>query len=57
MHRLLKNHARELIGPRPYVLVTDAAAAALGIPTDGMSAGDETYDDTPPVPVHVLALA
>ncbi len=56
-HRLLKNHAREVIGPRPYALVTDAAAEALGIPTDGMVAAEEAYDDTPPIPVHILALA
>ncbi len=56
-HRLLKNHARELLGPVPYALVTAAAAAALEIPTDGMIAGQEAYDDTPPIEVHVLSLA
>ena len=57
VHRLLKNHAREAVGPRPYALVTDVAAGALGIPTAGMVAAEETYDDTPPIPVHILALA
>ncbi len=57
VHRLLKNNAREVVGPRPYALVTDAAAGALGIPTDGMVAAAETYDDTPPIQVHILALA
>ena len=56
-HRLLKNHARELVGAVPYALVTAAAAAALEIPTDGMVAGTESYDDTPPIAVHVLSLA
>lgn len=56
-HRLLKNHARELIGPVPYALLTEAAVAALAIPTGGMLAAEERYDDTPPVRVHVLALA
>lgn len=56
-HRLLKNHARELVGVVPYALVTDAAVRALDIPTERMVPGEETYDDTPPVPVHVLALA
>ncbi len=56
VHRLLKNHARELIGARPYAMVTAAAAQALGIPTDGMVAAAETYDDTPPIAVHVLVL-
>ena len=32
VHRLLKNHVRELIGPRPYALVTDAAAAGARHP-------------------------
>ena len=57
VHRLLKNHVREVVGPRPYALVTDAAVGALGIPTAGMVAAEETYDDTPPIPVHILALA
>ena len=55
-HRLLKNHARELVGDAAYVLVSDAAAAALGIPTTGMVAGEETYEGIPPIPVLVLAL-
>jgi hypothetical protein len=56
-HRLLKNHARELVGAVPYALITAAAAEALGIPTDGMIAGEETYADAGPVPVHVLDLS
>ena len=56
-HRLLKNHARDLVGAVPYALVTDAAVRAMAIPTDGMVQGDEAYDDTRAVRVHVLALA
>ena len=56
VHRLLKNHARELLGPVPYALITDAAAEALRLPTDDMVAAEETYEDTPPVRVHILAL-
>jgi hypothetical protein len=56
-HRLLKNHARELVGVVPYALVTDAAAQALAVPTAGMVSGEETYADTPPVRVHVLDLS
>lgn len=56
VHRLLKNHARELIGPRPYALLSDAALDSLGVPADGMVAATESYDDTPPIAVHVLAL-
>jgi len=36
--------------------VTDAAVAALAIPTDVMVAAEEVYDDMPPIPVHVLVL-
>jgi Protein of unknown function (DUF2652) len=55
-HRLLKNHARDLVGPRPYALVTDAAMLALEAPEDGMIAATETYDDLPSIPVRILAL-
>jgi hypothetical protein len=55
-HRLLKNHARDLVGDAPYVLVTDAAVGALGIATTGMAGGEETYEGMPPIAVHVLAL-
>jgi hypothetical protein len=55
-HRLLKNHARELVGNVPYVLITDAAANALAIDTSAMVAGEETYEGMPAVPVHILAL-
>ena len=55
-HRLLKNHARELVGDQPYALISDAALTALEVPEDGMQAATETYDDMPPIPVHVLAL-
>ncbi len=57
VHRLLKNHARDLVGPRPYALVSDAALEALDVPADEMLAMTETYDGVPPIAVHVLALA
>ena len=56
VHRLLKNHARELVGQVPYALITEAAIEALTISTDAMIAADESYDDTPPIRVHVLVL-
>lgn len=56
VHRLLKNHARDLVGDRPYALFSDATLAALEVPAEGMVAGVEAYDDMPPVPVHVLPL-
>ena len=56
VHRLLKNHARELVGPVPYALVTEPAVQALGVPTDGMVGTEEAFADMPPVRVHVLVL-
>lgn len=56
-HRLLKNHARDLIGLRPYAILSDAAIEALEIPADEMVAGVESYDGLPPLGVHVLALS
>lgn len=57
VHRLLKNHARELVGAVPYALITESASEALEVPTDGMVAGEEAYDDTPRVAVYVLPLS
>ncbi len=57
VHRLLKNHVRELVGAAPYALLTDSAVAALDIPTDGMVASEEGYDDVPRTPIHVLVLS
>lgn len=56
-HRLLKNHAVELIGPRPYALLTDAAVVGLEVPAEGMVSATETYDHVPPIGVHILPLA
>jgi hypothetical protein len=57
VHRLLKNRARDLVGDRPYALLSDVVLEALDVPGEGMVAAVETYDDLPPVPVHVLPLA
>jgi len=56
VHRLLKNHAADLIGRRPYALLSDALVEALEVPLGDMVAATETYDRVPPIPVHVLAL-
>ncbi len=56
-HRLLKNHALELSAGRPYALITDGALASLDVPTAGMIAATETYDNLPPIAVHVLPLS
>ncbi len=55
-HRLLKNHARDVVGARPYALLTDAATAALDVPTDGMPEIAESYPGLPPIQGHLLAL-
>ena len=55
-HRLLKNHAGDVIGPRPYALLTDAALAALEVPTAEMPALTETYAGLPSIPGHLLVL-
>jgi len=55
-HRLLKNHARDVIGARPYALLTDAALEALAVPTAEMAPLTETYEGLPPIPGHLLVL-
>ena len=56
-HRLLKNHVRDQLGPVAYALITDAAVDALGVPTDGMVATVESYEDAGAVPVRILVLS
>ncbi len=43
-HRLLKNTVRDRIGFRPYLFVTDAAAAGLGLDEVGFEHGEEYVD-------------
>ena len=57
VHRLLKNHARELIGPGPYALLSDAVDRGARNPSLDMVAMTETYERVPPIAVHVLPLA
>jgi class 3 adenylate cyclase len=54
-HRLLKNTVRAQIGTRPYLLLTDSAAAALGVPEVGVAHGEE-YPDTGPIGGRVVEL-
>jgi hypothetical protein len=54
-HRLLKNSIRARIGFRPYLFVTDAAAAGLGITELGV-AHTETYADVGAVGGRVIDL-
>jgi Protein of unknown function (DUF2652) len=55
-HRLLKNHAAELIGHPAYALITEAAASRLAVPPDGARELTETYEHYPPIAVRVYAL-
>lgn len=54
-HRLLKNTIRERIGFQPYLFLTDAAAASLGLPEVGFAHGEE-YPDAGRVGGRVVAL-
>ena len=56
VHRLLKNHAAELIGHPAYALITEAAASRLGVPSDGARALTETYEHYPPIAARVYSL-
>ena len=55
-HRLLKNHAAELIGHSAYALVTEAAASLLAVPADGAHELTETYEHYPPIAARVYRL-
>ncbi|HET7181702.1 MAG TPA: DUF2652 domain-containing protein [Candidatus Limnocylindrales bacterium] len=56
VHRLLKNTVRDRLGFRPYVLVTQAAASALGLGDRGV-AHQEQYPDVGSIDGRVLDLA
>ena len=55
-HRLLKNHAAELIGRSAYALITEAAASRLAVPLGAAAELTETYDHYPPIAARVYAL-
>ena len=54
-HRLLKNTVRERIGSQPYLLLTDAAATALGLEEIGIAHREE-YPDVGRVDGRVVEL-
>jgi hypothetical protein len=56
VHRLVKNHARDLVGARPYAMFTSAAQQLLSIPLDGTLELVEEYEHLSPVRTHVLPL-
>jgi hypothetical protein len=53
VHRLLKNTVETRLGPRPYILVTAAAAAGLGLETAGVEHGEE-YSDVGPITARLI---
>jgi hypothetical protein len=55
-HLLLKNHVADLIGRRAYALVTEAAAAQLGVPLERAVPITEQYEHYAPVRASVLTL-
>src|SRR5262245_3225902 len=55
VHRLLKNHVTERIGARPYLFVTDAAAAPLGLADIGVE-HLESYPDAGVVAGRIVTL-
>ncbi len=55
-HRLLKNHARDLVGHPGYALVTEAAAARLEIPAGASLEISEAYEHYAPIAARVYAL-
>ena len=55
-HRLLKNHAADLIGHGASAHITEAAASRLGVPADGARELTESYEHYAPVAVRVYAL-
>lgn len=55
VHRLLKNTVQQRLGYRPYLFLTDAAAAALGLAEVGLGHREE-YVDVGPVQGRVVDL-
>lgn len=55
-HRLLKNHAADLIGRSAYALVTDPAAGHLEVPLERALQLTEHYEHFPPIRAWVLTL-
>jgi hypothetical protein len=55
-HLLLKNHVADLIGRSAYALVTESAAAHLGVPLERAVPITEQYEHYAPVRARVLTL-
>ncbi len=55
-HRLLKNHAAELVGTSAYALITEAAAVSLDIPLADGRPLTEHYDHYEAIDARVYSL-
>jgi hypothetical protein len=55
-HRLLKNGAAAALGSGAYLLVTDAAARSLDLPTATAMTMTETYEHYAPIDTFAIAL-
>lgn len=55
-HRLLKNHAADVIGTTGYALITDAATMSLEVPVEGATPVTEEYEHTGPIRAFVVEL-
>ncbi len=56
VHRLLKNHAAELVGTGAYALITEAAARMLEIPPGDSVPLVEQYEYLPPIATRVVPM-
>ena len=54
VHRLLKNHATDVVGDHAYALLTNAALRHLEVPADLASSVTEIYDHFPPIETFVF---
>ena len=54
VHRLLKNHANDIVGDRAYALLTSAATSHLEVPVATASPLTETYDHVAPIETFVF---
>ncbi len=55
-HRLLKNHAADLVGHAAYALITEAAVLRLAVPAGEGRELTETYEHYAPIAARVYAL-
>lgn len=54
VHRLLKNHASDIVGDAAYALLTSDATTHLDVPVDAASSVTETYDNIAPIDAYVF---